>query len=113
MSRKLQESIRKRKRSKGEKGKKEGHVCEKGGVGKRKRGKGREKKKAKGVLEGKRLKGKNRKGVGTRQKEPCPHVTRRKMSGESKGKDLREKDASRRARTCDPQLRRLMLFRLS
>ena len=113
MSRKLQESVRKRKGPNGEKGKKEGHVCEKGGVGKRKRGKGREKKKAKGVLEGKRLKGKNRKGVGTRQWEQVPMCQDEKCQGKSKGKDLREKGASRRARTCDPQLRRLMLFRLS
>ena len=40
MSRKLQESVRKRKGPNGEKGKKEGHVCEKGGdeKGKKERG---------------------------------------------------------------------------
>ena len=94
------------------KGKKKA-MCVKKGETKREKGKGREKKKAKCVSEGKSLKSRNRKGVGTRQWEQVPMCQDEKCQGKSKGKDLREKGASRRARTCDPQLRRLMLFRLS
>ena len=50
MSRKLQESVRKRKRSKGEKGKKESHVCEKGGVEKGKEETGEKRKRPRGWM---------------------------------------------------------------
>ena len=84
------------------------------GESKREKRKRERKEKGQGsVDDGKRLKSKNRKGVGTRQWEQVPMCQDEKCQGKSKRTDLREKDASRRARTCDPQLRRLMLFRLS
>ena len=121
MSRKLQRSNMQRKRSIGENGEKGGNVCECVWKVGRVRKPKKEKNGVGSECERKEKRGGQvkRKGVPPRHRgdkksqEGKMSGVKKKKSRESQGRDLREKDASRRARTCDPQLRRLMLFRLS
>ena len=90
-----QESYRSRlEREKGlkeKKGKKKGK-CVKKGESKREKRKRERKEKGQGcVSEGKRLKGKNRKGVGTRQWEQVPKCQDEKCQESQKGRILEKK----------------------